>query len=334
MKSSSHLISGFFTGFCAILLLFPGCSPSVSEEKKENSKKEISSTDSQDIILATIDGKPLLTYQEFQSFIDRIDDAQPGVKSKLAEQPQLEGQIFNGLVDQKIVEHWLDVSGISQSKEYQDTKQQCIELCMMQLAQQKFEESVIKEFEASESDARDYYEKNKKQFIKKQGGVKAKEVTFSDETAAKEFLSKAKAAPKNFDSLAQEAGKTVIDLGTVNKENKALDKAITSKLTTITKVPSIDLVKVGNEYHVINSTKKLDDEYEKFDEIKSIVKQIVDFDVIPQKMQDKMQKLKKDYKLTINKDYFSEKMSENDNDDGATISKNGNEIGAGFPQSA
>lgn len=313
MKSVHTSIGTLVLSLLTLLVLFPSCGKQ-KELQQETPPPTVKAPETPqqpaaaDVTLASINNKPLLTKQEFEQYLNQIDEAQPGIKEWITHEPTMEQSFLNSIVDQKLIkDHWIKDKGIDKTPEYQNLLKQFMEMGTMQIANQKFEESVMKDFKVTDAEVKKYYNENKKRFVKTPGGVKAQEVVFGDERAANDFLAKAKVAGANFKELAKQAGKEVNDLGIVTRETMGVDPALKSKLLKVTKVPSIDLIKVDKEFHVVNSTDKTAEEYQTLDEAQELIKQMITYEKAPAMVQEKKQDLRKQYKVDINEEYFQEK---------------------------
>ncbi len=299
-------------GILASIALLPGCGPE-SEDKNKSDIAAVEETTpeeatSADDIIASIDGKPLMIKQDFDTFIDQLEAAQPGSKMYLMQDPNAEESLINTLIDNKLLtEYWIKDEGIFDTPEYQKELEQYVKMCTMQLAQQKFEKKIIKDLKFDKAQAHKYYDKYKQYFLKESGGMQAQEVTFSDEKAAMEFLKKAKAPGANFATLAKEAEKEVTDLGTITDESTNVDDKIIKRVSKIAKAPAFDLIKVDDTFHIVNSTKKINADYHSLEDVQDSLKEMMMEEEGPQLINKKKEELRKKYNVEINEDFFKGK---------------------------
>lgn len=254
------------------LAFLPGC--------MDNTKSEVvapataggaKSLDDGSEVLLKIDGRAVVTLNSLNAEFDRLLDENPQLKQVLPFMPEAKANFFQGMVNQEIVDHWIDKNGISATKEYAQEFEKTMDQVKKMLNTKYFSDR--HPVKVSESEIKSFYEENKTKLpdlMISQGGVKAEGVSFKAEDAAKAFLAKAKETKDGLEKVAADAGFSgdYRDFKMVNNQSLAIDPALRSKLVGLTRFPAVELVKAGDVWWVVKATAKEEAQYRPYEQIK------------------------------------------------------------------
>jgi len=155
--------------------------------QKGGSSSAIAVNDNTEVI-ATIDGKPLMTDGDFQKQFKNFIEKHPYGKM-LAQMEGVDRKIFEGLVSQKIMSRWVEEQAINKTPEYTEYLDQLVQMLNARFFQMKHPVVVV------DAEIKAFYDQNKENMpeaVLSRGGINATGVSFAKEAAAKEFLETAK----------------------------------------------------------------------------------------------------------------------------------------------
>jgi hypothetical protein len=140
------------------------------------------------------------------------------------------------------------------------------------------------------------------------GGVQASGVSFDKEASAKAFFDKAKGV-KDFAKVAKEAGLSdkVRDFKLVNAQSVGIDPVLRNKIVAATKFPSVEMLKAGEQYWVLQVTSKEEAKYRPFEQVKAEIEREVEKQKRMEVFEQHINKLKTEYKVVENDAYFKAK---------------------------
>jgi len=246
--------------------------------------KKITDTDINQVLRVVPNGEMIQQY----GGIDNLD-------------PQKKKQIIDIAVDNYLLSKKAYSDGIDKTKEYQEQ----LENIKTSLATQLLTKKIIDSVQASDQDAKEYYEKNKDQFIEKTDRAKARHILVNSEDEAKKIideLKKSKDVEKTFIDLAKKSSigpsKTSGgELGWFDEKRMVPEfskAAFALKKGEFTKTP----VKTQFGYHVIY----LQDRVNKgdkipFDEVKDQIKEVVKSQKIKEKIDSLVKSLREENKV-------------------------------------
>lgn len=283
------------------LALLPGC----DWKSKLGLEKSSSSAAANDgsAVLATINGKPLLTAKEFETQFKNFIEKHP-YGAMLAQMEGVERKMFDGVVSQKLMSVWVTENGIDKTDEYKESLEQLVQFLNARFFQMKHPVTT------TESEARDFYNKNKENMPEatmSRGGINASAVSFAKEADAKAFLEKAKG--KALDKAAKEANLSdkFRDFKLVNPTSIGIDQALKEKVMALKKFPTLEVIKAGDTYYVVSATGKEEPKYRSFEEVKASIEQRLNQQKQEQALEKEIEKLKKDYNVVVDESYFNKK---------------------------
>lgn len=300
MKNFSAKISAALV--ISSLLLLPGCDWFKSKLGLDKS----SAANDGSAVLATMNGKPLLTANEFETQFKNFIEKHP-YGAMLAQMEGVERKMFDGILSQKLMSAWVTENGIDKTQEYKESLDQLVQFLNARFFQMKHPVAT------SEADTRDFYNKNKENMpeaIMSRGGINASAVSFSKEADAKAFLEKAKNVKGTLEKLAKESnlGDKYRDFKAVNPTSIGIDAGLKDKILAFKKIPTVELVKVNDStYYVVSATSKDEPKYRSFEEVKASIEQRLNQQKQEQALEKEVEKLKKDYNVKIDESYFNKK---------------------------
>jgi hypothetical protein len=170
---------------------------------------------------------------------------------------------------------------------------------------------------ASDAEVRKYYDENKNEIpelLVSYGGTAAMGVSFDSQEAAQKFLDSVKAGEgKSFDQAASEAGLkgNFRDFKLVNAHSVAIDPAVRTKILTMKSYPSYDLVQGGDKrYWVVFVASHEEPKYKPFEEIKDMLRPVIEREKLILRIQDEYKKLMQQYDVKINTENVNKKQNE------------------------
>ena len=308
------------------ILLLSGCNPvkwftgDKTEKVSKRSSKEESSASGSWIV--KVDGKVVVTPQEFQDDFNALIDEKPQLKEMLPLMPNLEYDFARGLGNQKVISHFIEDNKIDQKKEYIVKKERMLNAVLQMLNAEFFSESFPTK-ELSYAQANKFYEENKQSMqgaLVSKGGVTVSGVSFDKKSDADSFFKKVKDL-KKFDrflprfshiAFAKEnnLGDNFKDFNMVNGQSFGIDPVLRSKLLSLKQFPKVDVLAVGDKtFWVVYATGKKEAQYRPFSEVKEDVKKGAQQTEKVKLLQGELEKLMKKYDVQINEDYFRQKAS-------------------------
>jgi hypothetical protein len=262
--------------------------------------------------LLEIDGKPVLTVQEYEDQLEMARKANAQIDMLLQMMPNAEKDIiFRGMTTAKLMQAWAEKQGVDKTAEFQKQRKQLHEAMDSQLYMKYFDDA--HPVQVSDADVADYYQA-KKDLIPAltltPGGVAISFVRFEGKNKAENFLNKVKDVKKAaaFKSMATESKETPGEA--VINPTSPFAEAVKNAVLDIKKFPSIHLVKAGeNAYWVILATGKSQTQYRdlKTPEIQQGLKKMLTDERKGQQLETVLEKLKQQLHVVEHTKYFEDK---------------------------
>ncbi len=273
-------------------------------------------------VLASMNGRPLVTEKSLALELKALGDANQEVKMMLSLYG--EDEIKRGLVQRKVAsalyERFLQEQGIQTSKEYQQELARLIDTVKEQFNQMYFLKAIP--VTVTEKEKRDWYEQNKDAVPNlkiSEGGVKASGVLFETEDKAKKFLANLKDAKYDLAKAAEKAQlpkDQIKDFNVVNPQSLHLDEGVRSVITGMNTFPSAELVKTDKGYWVVVATGKEETKYRSYDQIANEITQLIERIKRTEAAEKKIEELRKKFNVAIADELEKKKDSmESDSDD-------------------
>lgn len=286
------------------LFIFAGC----DWFSKSNRTGSCSGSD----VLLEINGKPVLTVQEYEEQLDMARKANAQIDMLLQMMPNAEKDIiFRGMTTAKLMQAWAEKQGVDKSEEFKKQRKQLHDAMDSQLYMKHFDDA--HPVDVSDADVAQYYEE-KKDLIPAltltPGGVDISFVRFEDKGKAEQFLSKVKDVKKAaaFKTMATESKQTP-GTAVINPKAPFAD-AIKNAVLEIRKFPSVHMIKAGdNAYWIVLATGKTDTVYRdlKNPEIQQGLKKMLSDERKGAQLESILEQLKTELNVVEHNKYFEEK---------------------------
>lgn len=288
------------------LAFLPGCLESISGKKNAVIEEEVVVGDGTPI-LASLKGKPVYTERMFQQELDALAQADPNVAFLLQAIPGAEEKILEGLVVSDLLALYVAEKGIDQKPQYKQYQKQLNNMLNSQFLQQ---ENPVPQ--PSDAEVKKFYEEHKHEIpgaVVSGGGVRARGVMFGKKADADAFLNKS--ASGDFTKVAHHHNHKVVDFDVVTSTSGSLNPILRERILAVERVPNTDMVKVDdNTYWVFNAMAKEPVQYQPFDKVKPQLAQMMVQQKQQERLQEMLERLKSEYQLEINRDYFAQKTAQ------------------------
>ncbi|MGE0009250.1 MAG: peptidyl-prolyl cis-trans isomerase [Candidatus Babeliales bacterium] len=265
-------------------------------------------------VLLRINGKPAVTVAEFEEYKAKILEIQPQYKQMMAMMPEpervkIDQNLYENMVNQKVLQAWVEKNNINDSAEYQKDLALIVDFAKQNLSVKHFQEK--HPVTVTEADLLAFYEDNKGKMpglSQSLGGVHAKAVKFESRDKANDFLAKAKAPGADFDKLAKASNLKVEEYKDVNNRSFNLDMQVRKSLLAMESLPRTELVEAGKTAWVVKGIEKTEAVYVAFDEVREGLENMLKQQKQTEIIQAELEKLKKEYDVDINSGYFDAKI--------------------------
>ncbi len=254
--------------------------------------------------LATVDGAKVtdedVTNALMQATQGRLAQVPP------QKQEQLKKQFLDELIAKEVIYKDAQKKGVTDSKEYKKQLEKIIASIKKDLAVKLWQKRLFDSIKVSEKELKDYYNKNKQEFMQKEN-IHARHILVKTQEEAKKIIDELKGLKggvlqNKFIELAKTkstgpSGPRGGDLGYFGKGQMVPEfenAAFGLKVGTITKEP----VKTQFGYHVIYLEDKKDASTRPFGEIKPYIEQRLKMEKFKHEMQNQMNKLKSKAKIS------------------------------------
>lgn len=313
------IISGGVMGLAlSSLLVLPGCSILALLKKHFSSDAKVATTQNAGAsnaavkdgtpTLLSIDGKPVITEKTFNEYFEQFVASNPRLQSMIQFMPNAKKEIFDGMVNERLLLAWGEKNNIHEDSEYQKELEQGMRMMKMGLAAKKFEKDIIGKMTVTDKEMHEYYDAHKDpELLVAPGGIKAQGVEFESQDKAQAFFESVKSAPTNFNSAAK--GKKVKDFAPINQQSFDVAKSVKDKILSLQKFPSVVMAKADdNKYWVVVALSKEKAQYRSFDEVKEGLSKMIEREKAMKIYSEKMGELKKKYNVEENATYFEQNM--------------------------
>lgn len=302
------------------LMVLPGCDWFSQKEMKKEDKTEAQepeckkhdSTETKEesvkTVLLSLDGKPIITTEDFEGHLDKIVQTNPQVADMIEKTPAMKYNVFSGMVNQELLKVWARKSKITESEDYKKEYELMQQLVEYELARKYFQDDVQTKIAVSDQDIKKFYEKNKTRIpdmLLSPGGSKALGVMFKSSKEAEVFF-RGIDSLDNFEAHAKTAHLEVVDFGLVNEYSVDLSKMLKFELTHVKRAPSIVRVKEDDsKYWICLVTEQQLAEYRPLEEVKEAIEQTLKTEKSQIMFGQKIEALKTVYRAEENTGYFN-----------------------------
>lgn len=261
-------------------------------------------------VLVLIDGEPVLYKGEFDAYLTQMLQMYPQLKGVLTPEslPEpLKKNVLQKLIDQELIVAWAKKSRVEQSAEFKKSFEEAIKVVKKHIMIQSFEKSIMDKVEASDSEVRAEFEKNKKRYIKSPGGTSLASIKFDSVEAAEEFFNKVEGKEKQFEELAQkESSENFRSFGRIDKDSTfpGLPDAVKNAALAVNKFPALKTVKDDKTTWVICVADRTETEYKGLDEVKGDIELMIRSQKFQKEVEKRVESLKKEHKVEIKEEHL------------------------------
>lgn len=286
---------------------FGGTTPTTTQESMSVA---VASVDDGSVILATIDGKPLITKNMLESEKKKLIEANPQMEAmlQLMDESQLNRNLVDGMASREIIRKYVGDKKINDTAKYKEQLQMALDQVRDLLNTRFF----MEDFQAAVTDdeVKQFYSENKDSIpnlMLSRGGVESVGISFANDQAAKDFMEKVKAAKNNIAAAAKVANLSdkIKDFNLVNAESIGIEPELRDKIVAIKKTPSLQTFKVGNEVWVVAAKRKEEPQYRDLDSVKVEIKQLLEKDKTMKVVEQEVARLKDEYSVKLNESEFA-----------------------------
>lgn len=266
-------------------------------------------------ILATIDGKPLITKNMLESEKARLIESNPQLQAMIAlmDERQLDRNLMDGLTSREAIRKYVKENKIEESDKYKKDFEMVLNQVRDALNTRYFMEAFTEQVNDAEVQA--YYDANKDavpNLLLSRGGIAAKGVSFKDRQEAKDFATKVKAVKNDIEKAAKEAGENCVkDFKLVNEDSFGIDETLKTRITTMKTFPRVEVVKAGDEYWTVVATSKEAPKYRPLEQVRAELKQAIEKEKTMKRFEQEVARLKDEYSIEIDESFFAEKPEDN-----------------------
>lgn len=299
----------------AALLIMPGCNWFGGASKSESAKSSCKSGES----VIKLGGDTVLTTDDFKDYLEMYKLAQmqqmPGFDfdAMLAQLPEEQQRMYyNGILEMQLnaalISKCVEDNRWHEAEEYKKNHKMMRDELEKKLAQDEFVKRLTSSSAPSDRDAEKYYKENREtnqymqqaQFLLKPAGVNGFSIKAKDEAQAKALVASANANSRGLKKAAEAMGLKAEDLGVVTFQSAKPDRTVVVKIMSAQKFPTVDMVKSGDAWYVYEAASKKEAEYAPFSQVKEMVKQVMQQDILVKEYQSKIEELKKQYNVDVN----------------------------------
>lgn len=261
-------------------------------------------------VVATIDGKPLITKGMLDAEKKKLLDANPQLQAMIAmmDEKQLDRNLADGMMSREVIRKYVADNNVENSDKYKKDFEMVINQVRDALNTRYFMESL--DVKVSENEIKSFYDQNKEMIpnlLVSKGGVESVAVAFKDKAQADEFATKVRGAKNDLNRVAKEAGLAakVKDFKLVNDQSIGIEPELRDQIVQVKNVPSVSTFKAGNEYWVVAANKKENPQYRALDQVKDELRQMLEKDKTMKRFEEEVARLRNEYRIELNQEFFA-----------------------------
>lgn len=267
----------------------------------------ISSVNDGSAILATMEGKPLITKNMLEAEKKKLIEANPQMEAMLAlmDESQLNRNLVDGMASREIIRKYVKDKNIQGTEKYKKDLQMALDQVRDLLNTRYF----MEDFQAGVTDdeVKKFYSENRDSIpnlMLSRGGVESVGISFENAEKAKAFMEKVRAAKNNIAVAAKTAnlGDKLKDFKLVNAESIGIEPELRDKIVAIQKTPSLQTFKVGDEVWVVAAKRIEEPTYRDLDSVKAEIKQLLEKDKTMKVVEQEVARLKGEYDVKLVED--------------------------------
>ncbi len=320
MKAQDNFSKKDNINFVAVilLLLLPGCDWFGKKETKSVAKKQAAEQIplTGDTLVSweqnKTEGIPLVTTDSLKMEKDKLLKTNPQLKAMIAlmdekQQFDLDRNLSEGLMNQAIVDRYVQERGIDKNPDYQAELEEGYKAIERMINTKFFAQAFP--VQVADAEIRDFYEKNKEvvpNLLISRGGIEAMGVVFDNEKMANEFMRGVK-EERDLQKAAQKAGLAdkIKDFKLVHAQSIGIEAPLREKIVNMRKIPETELFKIDDKtFWVVRASKKEESKYRPLEQVKGDIKQFLEKEKRTGKFDEEMNRLKGEYKVVVNEGYF------------------------------
>ncbi len=261
-------------------------------------------------ILATIDGKPLISQNMLENEKKKLIEANPQMEAMLAlmDPKQLDRNLVDGMASREIIRKYIGDKKVQETEKYQKDLEMAVNQVRDLLNTRYFMEDF--KAEVTDNEIKKFYDENKDSIpnlLLSRGGIASVGIPFGTDQSARDFMAKVKEAKNNINRVAKDANlsEKVKNFNLVNAESIGIEPELRDKIVEIKTTPSLHKFKVGTEVWVVAATRKEDPKYRDVDSVKGEIKQLLEKDKTMKVVEQEVSRLKSEYRVELNEEHFA-----------------------------
>jgi len=282
----------------------------LAEDKPALSPEEVRAVEGSGPVLVRINGKPVVYRDEFISFCEQAIKANPylttfGIKSYESAPPQVQEQLIEAMVHQKLISLWGEKEKITDNAEYKETLAKMFEQVKQMLIAQTFEKRIFDTVVASDDEIEKEYEKTKDRLIKEPGSMKVIGVAFDAEEKASSVAQQIeKDANALLTDIAKAADGTIEELGSLPLDprlaaNSKIAAPLRGALFALAPEARVAQAEYEGKYWVLVVEGRTEPLYYSFDEVKGQLESMVRSEKFKAERDKQLQELRGSYTVDI-----------------------------------
>lgn len=283
--------------------------PDVTQAENMAQRAAVSAAEGS-VVLATMDGKPLITKGMLESEKKKLLEANPQLEAmmSLMDEKQLDRNLVDGMMSREAVRKYIADNKIDSSDKYKNDFESVMTQVRDALNTRYFMQSL--NISVSDNEVKKFYEENKElipNLLVSRGGVEAKGISFGSDAQAQEFASKVRANKNDVSRTAKEAniGARVKDFKLVNDQSIGIEPALRDKIAEIKTTPSVHTYTVGKEHWVVAANKIEKPQYRELDQVKDEIRQLLEKDKTMKRLEEEVARLRNQYRIELNEGFFT-----------------------------
>lgn len=291
------------------LLVFPGCNPFnfFRGKAKEQVKSEQVSGDA----ILTIDGKVVLTSNEFDTkLVQKLQSHPQTAQIPVDSIPMTaKRQFLNELVRLSLINDvWGEKNKIEETPAFKKSLEEKIELLKESLVVEAFVNQLKGQISVTDAEVKADYAKNKDKYVKTPAAVTLTGIMFDKKEAAVAFYDRVKGTPAEFNGVAKrEKGGKFKEFGRVDQLSAQVPTEVRNAALGVGKSPRVSLITGKDGNWVIYVTDKKEAVHYELAEISNDLKAMLEANKFREELEVRIEEIKKDAKIEINEEFFKEK---------------------------
>lgn len=284
--------------------------------KKDSAPVESSARQSTDggATLCSINGEAVISESDFLNNLNQMIQSNPYFRGATLDSlpKELLRKFLDQLTTQALIEKYSVKNNVENDAEYIKAYNETEKLLKRSLMVQIFEKKIYDNLKVSDSDIKKHYAENKDKFVKVAGGVLAMGARFESEDAANAFLATVQNNIDDFEKLATaDKNAKFRNFDRVSKESKGFQyetvpAPVKETVLGMTKLPGVEKVKAGKDFWVVKAWDKQNTTLFELEEVKSHIESMLKNNLFKDALESRIKDLKKDFKISVNEDYFKE----------------------------